>query len=90
MPRGMVAGDGTRFLVLSFNSDWRFATSHSRRIVRVLEQAKVPVSFREISARHGHDSFLLDVPDYLATVQAFLDFAAESARVAPGGAHRAS
>ncbi len=86
----VAAGDGTRFLVLSFNSDWRFATSHSRRIVRVLEQARVPVSFREIRARHGHDSFLLDVPDYLATVQAFLDFAAESAGVAPGGAHRAS
>lgn len=69
----------TEFLVLSFDSDWRFATSHSRRIVRVLERAHVPVSFREISAPHGHDSFLLEVPDYLATVAAFLDHAAEAA-----------
>ena len=75
-------GRGTRLLVISFDSDWRFATSHSRRIVRVLERARVPVSFREISAAHGHDSFLLDVPDYLATVRAFLDFAADEARAA--------
>ena len=74
-------GHGTRFLVLSFDSDWRFATSHSRRIVRVLERARVPVTFREISAPHGHDSFLLDVPDYLATVAGLLDHAAQAAGV---------
>ncbi|MFN8195819.1 MAG: homoserine O-acetyltransferase [Nocardioidaceae bacterium] len=79
LAEAVAAGDGTRFLVLSFDSDWRFATAHSRRIVRVLERARVPVSFREISAPHGHDSFLLDVPDYLATVRAFLDHASEVA-----------
>ncbi len=72
------AADPTRFLVVSFDSDWRFATSHSRRIVRELEQARVPVSFREVSAPHGHDSFLLDNEDYLASVAAFLDQAAAS------------
>lgn len=68
----------TRFLAISFDSDWRFGTHHSRRIVRFLEQAGLPVSFREISASHGHDSFLLDVPDYLDTVRAFLDRAWET------------
>ncbi|HRV69392.1 MAG TPA: homoserine O-acetyltransferase [Marmoricola sp.] len=67
----------TEFLVMSFDSDWRFSTDHSRRITRKLEQARQPVSFREIRASHGHDSFLLDVPDYLDTVKAFLDHAAE-------------
>ena len=33
------ADDPTRFLVTSFDSDWRFATTHSRRIVRDLERA---------------------------------------------------
>ncbi|HQR26753.1 MAG TPA: homoserine O-acetyltransferase [Nocardioides sp.] len=70
-------GRRTEFLVVSFDSDWRFSTSHSRRIVRVLERARIPVSFREISAPHGHDSFLLDVPDYLASVAAFLDHLAD-------------
>ncbi len=68
----------TRFLAISFDSDWRFNTQHSRRLVRHLERAGLPVSFREISAPHGHDSFLLDVPDYLATVRAFLDRAWET------------
>lgn len=68
--------DPTRFLVLSFDSDWRFSTDHSRRITRVLEEAQVPTSFREIEAPHGHDSFLLDVPEYIASVAAFLDHAA--------------
>jgi homoserine O-acetyltransferase len=76
---------GSRLLVISFDSDWRFATSHSRRIVRVLERARIPVSFREISAPHGHDSFLLDDPDYLATVAAFVDQAADE--VAGEGRH---
>lgn len=72
-----LASSQTQVLAISFDSDWRFSTAHSRRIVRTLERARVPISFREISSPHGHDSFLLDVPDYLATVQAFLDHAAE-------------
>lgn len=65
------------FLVMSFDSDWRFDTGHSRRIVRHLEQAQIPVSFRELRSPWGHDSFLLDLPDYHATIRAFLDRAAE-------------
>lgn len=67
----------TRFLVMSFDSDWRFGTEHSRRITQRLTRAGLPTSFREISAPHGHDSFLMEVPDYLSTVRAFLDRAEE-------------
>lgn len=63
--------DPVRFLVMSFTSDWRFDTAHSRRIVRHLEGAGLPTSFREIQSPWGHDSFLLDLPDYHATVAAF-------------------
>ncbi|WP_235750639.1 homoserine O-acetyltransferase MetX [Nigerium massiliense] len=66
-----------RYLVLSFDSDWRFSTAHSRRIVRHLEGARCPVTFREIEAPWGHDSFLLTVPDYHDTVRAYLDRALE-------------
>jgi homoserine O-acetyltransferase len=72
-----IAGGGSRFLVLSFDSDWRFDTSHSRRIVRTLEHARVPVTFRDIRSPWGHDSFLLEVPGYHETVRAFLDRGAE-------------
>lgn len=69
----VVAAAGTRVLVVSFDSDWRFSTEHSRAIVRRLEAARVPVAFREISSPWGHDSFLLEVGTYHATVRAFLD-----------------
>ena len=63
----------TRFLVLSFDTDWRFPTEHSREIVRVLNAARVSVTFREIESPHGHDSFLLPVPEYHRTVAAFIE-----------------
>ena len=78
--RQVAAGD-TRYLVLSFDSDWRFSTEHAREIVRTLAAARVPVTFREISAPHGHDSFLMSVPEYHRTVAGYIDrLAAEAAR----------
>ncbi|MFT4108849.1 homoserine O-acetyltransferase MetX [Propionicimonas sp.] len=69
------------WLVMSFASDWRFGTDHSRRIVRTLEHADQPVTFREIPSSWGHDSFLLEVEPYHATLRAFLGRAlAEAAR----------
>nr|WP_300141213.1 homoserine O-acetyltransferase [Propionicimonas sp.] len=76
-----VRASPVNWLVLSFATDWRFGTDHSRRIVRTLERAGQPVSFREIPSTWGHDSFLLAVEPYHATLRAFLDRAlAEVAR----------
>lgn len=61
------------YLVVSFDSDWRFSTEHSRRIVRELERGGLLVTFRDVRSPWGHDSFLLDVPVYLETVRAFLE-----------------
>jgi len=72
-----VSARPVRWLVLSFDSDWRFGTDHSRRVVRRLELAAQPVTFREISSPWGHDSFLLDVADYHDTLRAFFDRALE-------------
>lgn len=65
-------GGDTRFLLVSFDTDWRFDTSHSREIVRVLLAAHREVTFREIQSPWGHDSFLLHVPEYHRTVGGFL------------------
>lgn len=62
----------TKFLVLSFDSDWRFDTEHSRELVRTLGAHRVPVTFQEIESPWGHDSFLLVVPEYHQTVATFL------------------
>ena len=73
---GAVTGEvvsQTRFLVTSFDTDWRFGTPHSRRIVRGVERAGADVTFRELASPWGHDSFLLSLNDYHATVAAFLD-----------------
>ncbi|QLQ10289.1 MAG: homoserine O-acetyltransferase [Nocardioidaceae bacterium] len=67
-----IASAGTRFLVISFDTDWRFDTRQSQRIVRTLSDAGAAVTFREIRSPWGHDSFLLDVPQYQETVAAFL------------------
>ena len=45
--RAIAIGD-TRFLVISFDSDWRFETAHSKEIVRTLSAAGAHVTFREI------------------------------------------
>jgi len=62
----------TRFLVMSFDSDWRFDTEHSRQMVRTLAAHRVPVTFQEIASPWGHDSFLLVVPEYHETMATFL------------------
>jgi homoserine O-acetyltransferase/O-succinyltransferase len=73
-------------LVISFDSDWRFDTAHSREIVRALSAHGAPVTFREIASPHGHDSFLLEVPEYHRTVAAFLDRVARERAAAPAAA----
>jgi len=75
-----VTATPVRFLVVSFDTDWRFSTEHSLRIVRHLETARLPVTFRELHSPYGHDSFLLDDRTYHATLAAYLDRALEVAR----------
>ena len=56
------AGTQARFCLVSFDSDWLYPTAESRHVVHALNAAGAAVSFVELSAPHGHDSFLLDVP----------------------------
>ena len=66
-----------RFCLISFTSDWLFPTSESREIVRALNAVAANVSFVEIETDKGHDAFLLDEPEFHATVSGFLEGAAE-------------
>jgi homoserine O-acetyltransferase len=65
-------GNPTRFLLVSFDSDWRFSTEHSLEIARVLGRAGCDVTHQEIASPWGHDSFLLPVPAYHELVRGFL------------------
>lgn len=61
-----------RFLVISFTSDWRFSPERSQEMVKALLKANKPVSYIEITADQGHDSFLLDYPDYQNSIAQYL------------------
>ncbi len=62
----------SRFLVIAFSTDWRFSPARSREIVEALVATDKPVSYAEIDAPQGHDSFLLPVPRYIELLTAFL------------------
>ncbi|MGE5385040.1 MAG: homoserine O-succinyltransferase MetX [Betaproteobacteria bacterium] len=61
------------FFVASFTTDWRFSPERSREIVYALLHNGLDVSYAEIDCPHGHDSFLLDDPQYHAVVGAYFD-----------------
>jgi homoserine O-acetyltransferase len=60
------------FLVIAFTSDWRFSLSRSREIIQALLHNNLNVSYAEIKAAHGHDSFLMDDAYYHEIVRAYL------------------
>ena len=61
-----------KFFIISFTSDWLYPTSENKEIVIALNAAGADVGFIEISSDKGHDSFLLDVPDFLISIKNFL------------------
>ena len=63
----------TKFFVISFTSDWLYPTIENREIVIALNAIGADVGFIEITSDKGHDSFLLDVPDFLSAVKNFLN-----------------
>ena len=66
------AGTAARFCLVSFDSDWLYPTAESRHVVHALNAAGAAVSFVELSAPFGHDSFLLDVSALDRVVTGFL------------------
>ncbi|MBI1181464.1 MAG: homoserine O-acetyltransferase [Alphaproteobacteria bacterium] len=67
----------TRFCVVSFTSDWLYPTAESRAIVHALNAVAAQVSFVELETDKGHDSFLLDVPEFYDVLRGFVGAAAE-------------
>jgi len=62
-----------RFFIISFTSDWLYPTQENKDIVIALNAIGIDVGFVEIKSDKGHDSFLLDVPDFLSAIKNFLD-----------------
>jgi homoserine O-acetyltransferase len=67
------AGTQARFCVVSFDTDWLYPTAESRHVVHALNAAGAKVSFVELSAPHGHDSFLLEHDQLDRVVKGFVE-----------------
>ena len=66
-------GQRTKFLVISFSSDWLYTTKNNKDIVIALNAAGANVSYSEIVTDKGHDSFLLEESNFLKTLKSFID-----------------
>jgi homoserine O-acetyltransferase len=54
------ANTKSRFLVISFASDWLFTPAQSKAMVDALAAANKDVSYCDIASPYGHDAFLLE------------------------------
>ena len=61
-----------KFLVISFTSDWRFAPTRSKEIVKALTDAQRQVSYAEVESSEGHDAFLLPNSYYTDILNAYM------------------
>ena len=71
--RAALARATCRFLVISFTTDWRFAPDRSQEIVNALVAERKDVSYADIDAPQGHDSFLFPIPRYVTLLKNFLN-----------------
>jgi homoserine O-acetyltransferase len=62
----------TRFLVISFSSDWLYPTYQSQEIVRVLRRLNRDVAYSDLQSNYGHDAFLVDIAEQTDLIRGFL------------------
>jgi homoserine O-acetyltransferase len=72
----------TRFLVISFTSDWLYHSYQSLEIVSALRSRNCDVAYCNLASNYGHDAFLVEVEEQTALVRGFL---ASTFREATGG-----
>ncbi len=62
----------TRFLVVSYTSDWLYPSWQSKELVRALLQNGLDATYVEIDSDYGHDAFLLEVERLAEITRDFL------------------
>jgi homoserine O-acetyltransferase len=63
----------TRFLVISFKSDWLYPSYQSREIVKQLRTRQIDVTYCDVKSTYGHDAFLLEVEAENNLIRHFLE-----------------
>ncbi len=72
-PAQAFAATSSKFLVVSFTTDWRFSPERSHEITNALIRANKPVSYAEIDSDYGHDAFLLPNERYQQVFAAYMN-----------------
>ena len=62
----------SRFLVISFTSDWLYPSYQSLEVVRALRGRNCDVAYCELPTNYGHDAFLVNVAEQAELVRGFL------------------
>jgi len=62
----------SRFLIVSFTSDWLFTPAQSEEMVNALVAQRKPVSYCNILSPYGHDAFLLEPETLGRLISGFL------------------
>jgi homoserine O-acetyltransferase/O-succinyltransferase len=73
-PSLSAAFDGvkSRFLVISFSSDWLYPSYQSLEIVSALRSRNCDVAYCNLTSHYGHDTFLVEVGEQTEVVRGFL------------------
>jgi homoserine O-acetyltransferase len=62
----------TRFLLISFTSDWLYPSYQSQEIVSALRSRNCDVAYCNLTSHYGHDAFLVEVSEQTELVRGFL------------------
>jgi homoserine O-acetyltransferase len=63
----------TRFLVISFTSDWLYPSHQSQEIVRLLKRRGIAATYCDLKSTWGHDAFLVEVEEETRLIRNFLE-----------------
>ena len=62
----------TRFLVISFTSDWLYPSHQSQEIVRLLKRRRIAATYCDLKSTYGHDAFLVEMEEETRLISSFL------------------
>ncbi len=63
----------SKFLIISFESDWLYPPEQSKQIVKILKRANKSVTYMNLNTNYGHDSFLIPNPELTTVLRSFLE-----------------
>jgi homoserine O-acetyltransferase/O-succinyltransferase len=63
----------TRFLIISFKSDWLYPSVQSQDMVRLLKRRSMDATYCELNSTYGHDAFLVEVEEQTTLIKHFLN-----------------